>query len=262
MAGFFRNIFLRDKHLSVQEIINKRTFISLVFFLLFVLGMIISWKWLRRQPLDSGTRSGIQKPLRTVLNKNEAVFSPLLSPGHLVKTYPLSAAAKQVRVNGNVGMNPDFDPARWSLVVIKKNGDSLRLHMNDIEKLPKTEIVFDFKCIEGWSQVTHWGGVKFSDFAKAFGLDAEMKMNYTGMHTPDNGYYVGIDNASMLHPQTILCFEMNGQPLPMNQGYPLRLMIPVKYGIKSIKRIGTIYFDNKRPPDYWFERGYDYYSGL
>ena len=56
--------------------------------------------------------------------------------------------------------------------------------------------------------------------------------------------------------------EMNGQTLPLNQGYPLRLIIPVKYGIKHLKRIGTMYFDNKRPPDYWYERGYDYFSGL
>jgi DMSO/TMAO reductase YedYZ molybdopterin-dependent catalytic subunit len=48
----------------------------------------------------------------------------------------------------------------------------------------------------------------------------------------------------------------------VNQGYPLRMSIPVKYGIKSIKRIGAIYFDNERPPDYWYERGDDYYSGL
>jgi DMSO/TMAO reductase YedYZ molybdopterin-dependent catalytic subunit len=64
-----------------------------------------------------------------------------------------------------------------------------------------------------------------------------------------------------MHPQTLLCYEMNGKPLPMDQGYPLRLIIPVKYGIKSIKRIGSIYFSDQRPADYWAERGYDYYSG-
>jgi DMSO/TMAO reductase YedYZ molybdopterin-dependent catalytic subunit len=55
---------------------------------------------------------------------------------------------------------------------------------------------------------------------------------------------------------------MNGKPLPLKNGYPLRLMIPVKYGIKSLKRIGTLFFSNTPPPDYWYERGYDYYSGL
>ena len=59
-----------------------------------------------------------------------------------------------------------------------------------------------------------------------------------------------------------LPFSSNGEPLPMKQGFPLRLIIPVKYGIKSIKRIGTMYFDNEKPPDYWAERGYDYFAGL
>ena len=87
-------------------------------------------------------------------------------------------------------------------------------------------------------------------------------MKYVGFVTPDKRYYVGIDMPSIMHPQTLLCYEMNGKPLPMNQGYPLRLIIPVKYGIKHLKRIGTISFSNQRPPDYWYEQGYDYYSGL
>lgn len=86
-------------------------------------------------------------------------------------------------------------------------------------------------------------------------------MKYISLATPDKGYYVGIDMPSALHPQTLLCYEMNGKPLPVNQGFPLRLIIPVKYGIKHLKRIGTIYFSNDKPADYWAERGYDYYAG-
>ncbi|MFL5788270.1 MAG: molybdopterin-dependent oxidoreductase, partial [Flavisolibacter sp.] len=133
--------------------------------------------------------------------------------------------------------------------------------MDDIKKLPKTEEVFDFKCIEGWSQRTWWGGVKFSDFIKYYHLERDADFKYAGLRTPDGEYYVGIDRPGIMHPQTLLCYEMNGKPLPMNQGYPLRLIIPVKYGIKHLKRIGTIYFSNERPPDYWAERGYDYYAG-
>jgi DMSO/TMAO reductase YedYZ molybdopterin-dependent catalytic subunit len=101
-----------------------------------------------------------------------------------------------------------------------------------------------------------------SDFIKAYGLDQEASMKYVGLSTPNGEYYVGIDMASALHPQTILCYELNGQPLPIKEGFPLRLIIPVKYGIKHLKLIGTMYFDNNRPKDYWYERGYDYYAGL
>lgn len=73
--------------------------------------------------------------------------------------------------------------------------------------------------------------------------------NYVGFITPDNQYYFGIDMKSALHPQTILCYELKGQTLPMVQGYLLRLIIPFKYGIKNIKRIGTIFFSDTRPKD-------------
>jgi DMSO/TMAO reductase YedYZ molybdopterin-dependent catalytic subunit len=67
--------------------------------------------------------------------------------------------------------------------------------------------------------------------------------------------------ASALHPQTLLCYEMGGQPLTPDHGAPLRLVIPVKYGIKNLKQIGTIRFTDHRPADYWAERGYDWYAG-
>jgi DMSO/TMAO reductase YedYZ molybdopterin-dependent catalytic subunit len=54
---------------------------------------------------------------------------------------------------------------------------------------------------------------------------------------------------------------MNGRPLTPEHGAPLRLVVTVKYGIKNIKRVSTIRFLNERPPDYWAERGYDWYAG-
>ena len=238
--------------------IRKNTILAFVFFFIFLGGCFAGWKWLRHQP----TEQGALKPLRTVLDYNESIFTNIFSSNHLAKTYPVSDAVPRVRVNGDAGMSANFDPATWKLHVVRSPGDTLLIGMDEIKALPKTELVFDFKCIEGWSQVTHWAGVRFSDFVKHFGLEDDAKMKFTGLETPDEEYYVGIDNKSMMHPQTILCYEMNGAPLPMNQGYPLRLIIPVKYGIKHLKRIGTMYFSNTRPKDYWYERGYDYYSGL
>jgi hypothetical protein len=262
MANFVSNLFTKSSKLTTDQLIVKKTIISFFFFFLFAGAGIWGWFWLQRQPLDNGIRGGIPQPLRNGLNKNEAIFNSFLSDKHLAKQYPTAQAAKKARVNGDVGMGNDFDPATWKMYVLKANGDTLKITLDDIKKLPKTQIVFNFKCIEGWSQVTWWGGVKFSDFVKAYGLATETQMNYLGLMTPDEAYYVGIDMPSALHSQTLLCYELNGQPLPMNQGYPLRLIIPVKYGVKSLKRIGTMYFDNDRPADYWAEQGYDYFIGL
>lgn len=246
------------KEISVSsKKFRNKSIVAFTVFIVFIVAAFFAWKWLQRQPEVAGA----QKPLRKGLNVDEKVFSKTLSNKHLAKTYPVSAAAKNVRLNGFIGLKSEVDSA-WKLKVARGPGDTLFISLDDIKALPKTELTFDFKCIEGWSQISHWAGVKFSDFAAKYKLGLQTQLNYVGLSTPDKKYYVGIDMASMMHPQTILAYEMNDEPLPLKHGYPLRLIIPVKYGIKSLKRIGTIFFSNAPPPDYWYERGYDYYSGL
>jgi len=262
MKKFFNRLFAKESRLTTDEIISRKTFISFFFFFVFGGTAIWLFKWLQRQPLDGGIRGGIPQPLRDGLDKNEKIFNKLLDDKHLAKEYSKPEAVQNVRVNGDVGVGNDFDPSEWKLSISKAKGDILEITLDEIKRLPKTEVIFNFKCIEGWNQVSWWGGVRFSDFADAYKLKEECAMKYLGLSTPDEEYYVGIDMPSALHPQTLLCYEMNGKPLPMEHGYPLRLIIPVKYGVKSLKRIGNMYFDNERTPDYWAERGYDYFVGL
>src|SRR5579884_381646 len=137
------------------------------------------------------------------------------------------------------------------------------LTLEDIKKLHREDIVTELKCIEGWSTIVHWTGVRFAEFVALYppaDIDGAPPA-YVSIETPDGEYYVGLDMESALHPQTLLCYEMNGQPLTLDHGAPLRLVIPVKYGIKNIKRIGTIRFTSERPKDYWAEQGYDWYAG-
>lgn len=233
---------------------------SIIAFLMFIALISAAWatfKWIKRQPQQAGAL----KPLRNTLNFNEKVFSGIFDTDRLVKEYPVSQAVKRVRVNGMNGLKDSVNEKTWRLKVVRTAGDTLQLTLDDIKKLPKRDIVFDFKCIEGWSQVTHWAGVPLKTFMQHYHLDEQAKMNYVGLVTPDKKYYVGIDMPGALHRQTLLCYEMNGKPLPPNQGFPLRLIIPVKYGIKHLKRIGTMFFSNDKPADYWAERGYDYYAG-
>lgn len=248
----------RESEMTPKDLTRRTRVSFIVFFVLLGVGLT-AWLLLYNQPQAA---NGVQPFLRTNLENNERLFSSFYSAGRPTKTFKKSDAVKDVRVNGDVGMGDDFDPAAWRLKVARKPGDTLVLTLDDIKAMPKTEVIFDFKCVEGWSQVTHWGGVRFSDFLKKYNLAPQTAERYVGMITPDTTYYVGVDMPSMLQPQTLLCYEMNGKPLPFNQGAPLRLIIPVKYGIKHLKRIGTIYFSNTKPKDYWNEQGYDYYAGL
>jgi DMSO/TMAO reductase YedYZ molybdopterin-dependent catalytic subunit len=215
--------------------------------------------------LNSGTDddNAIPPPLRRVLGFNEKVVrNALYSPDHLAKTFPPSATG-QIKVNGVFGLDEKFDPASWGVQVVPMGVAQpvARLNMDDIRKLPRYEETIDFKCVEGWSTVTQFAGVRLSDFTARFAAGSE-KANCVGMKTPDEEYYVSIDMPGAMHPQTLLAYEMNGAPLTDKHGAPLRLVIPVKYGIKNIKRIGSIEYTNKRPDDYWEERGYDWYAGL
>lgn len=251
------------KPLTVEQKITRRNFISFSSFIVLSGAAWGGWKWLYNSAEETtSVTAGARKPLRRALNKTELAFRRVFSNNNLVKTYPKEMAAKNVRHNSDIGSGGKIDVDAWRLQVKKHSGEVLKISIDEIKTLPKTDIIYDFKCVEGWDQISHWGGVKFSDFISHYKLDDQTRLEYVGMETPDKEYYVGIDMPSAMHPQTLLAYEVNEQPLPPRHGAPLRLIIPVKYGIKNLKRIGSISFSNSRPRDYWAEQGYDYYSGL
>lgn len=206
---------------------------------------------------------GTSRILRHSFLWNEKVWSILSSSKRLSVDKKRPAAGKEPRINGDLGL---ITPLPENYIITVDGGHKkIDLSVDAFKIIPKVEYSTDFRCIEGWSEELHYGGARFSDFMKYYdiGKKADGKYySYVGLETPDGKYYVSIDMESMLHDQTLLAWEMNSKPLSMPNGAPLRLIIPIKYGIKSLKRIGRIFFSDKRPPDYWAERGYDWYSGL
>lgn len=247
------------EELTTDQQIRRKTVKAFVGFGIASLIPLGVWKWINSSPKLNNALA----PLRKTLEFNEKLTGKLLSNSHLAPTFPVSQAQKKVRVNGGVGL---LDSIEKNYKVKIESGDlKFEVTLDELKALPKHEIVFEFKCIEGWSQIQHWGGVRFVDVMNHYKIgqkDAENLYEYVGMETPDDKYYVGVDMPSMVHPQTILAFEMNGKPLLKKHGSPLRLIIPVKYGYKSLKKIGVIKFSDNRPKDYWALFGYDYFAGL
>lgn len=217
--------------------------------------------------------------LRRGLEFNEAFWSRLYRPTRKDPVKKAPPKGQPARVNGKIGLESPIDLESWTMTVAitsEHGKDTVLLHltMDDIKKLPRTEIVNQFKCIEGWSEVMSFAGVKFIDFLRAYhlglrdGIPGEYSIHnsnlysHVGLETPDGEYYVSVDMRSMLAEETLLAYEINGEPLSNDHGAPLRLVIPNKYGVKSLKRIGTLRFANHRMPDYWGEDGYDWYLGL
>ncbi len=216
------------------------------------------WRWLRTRPEEDE----VAGPFRRMLQFNERVAGTYFEPSHMAAVFPPGRIQK-MRVNGDIGLGGGLKPSDWRLTIKHLAGSVQTRHFTlaDIQALPKVEHTTQLKCIEGWSVVMHWAGARFSDFTAKFAPESA-RARYVGMQTPDEEYFVGLDMPSALHPQTLLCYEMNGAPLTAEHGAPLRLAIPVKYGIKNIKRIGTITYTDERPRDYWAEEGYDWYAGL
>lgn len=204
---------------------------------------------------DDGT--GIKQVFRTAHLNNEALARTLVAGQHA----PEFPAALAVEPRNNYhGATPEIDLAAWRL----SYGDQ-KISLEELKTLPEVSLTTELKCVEGWSAIVTWSGCRFADFAKKYPPPAGSK--YVHLRSEPEGfedewYYVGLDIESALHPQTLLAWGMNGQPLTAEHGAPLRLAIPIKYGIKNIKLITHLSYETQRPPDYWAEQGYDYYAGL
>ena len=156
------------------------------------------------------------------------------------------------------------EEAGESLTGLEDGTPGLSLTMADLMKLPRHELVTEFKCIEGWSEIVHWSGFRLVDLLDVY---PPARVNgreprFVYMETPYGDYYCGYDLSACRHPQSLLVTEMSGKPLTQLHGAPLRLHMPIKYGYKQIKRIGLIAYTDRKPDDYWTKLGYDWYAGL
>jgi DMSO/TMAO reductase YedYZ molybdopterin-dependent catalytic subunit len=223
-----------------------------------VLTGLIGWCWL----VTRSEQEGLGWPLRRALEFNERVANAAFRASRTAPEFPRTLA-REPRVNGRIGLDPTIDPTEWRLRVTAESGTGRVwvFQLDEIKALPRVEMTTELKCIEGWSTVVHWAGARLADLAAWTGLASRDGLgdlfHYAALQTPDTGYYVGLDMVSALHPQTLRCYEMGGLPLTPQHGAPLRLVIPVKYGIKHVKQVGMIRFTDQRPADYWAERGYD-----
>jgi hypothetical protein len=234
-------------------------------------GLGLTWLFARDQI------GALPWPLRTAHQANERVWRALYGNDRLGDSPAAPPVGTVSRQNGDLGLQDEAEIPDWkiSITTPAATGDATAsLKLDALQRMPQTEATALFKCIEGWSEPIAYRGVRFSDFLAATGVgtrDAKPWMpshgaanlfSYVGLETPNGQYYVSLDMESMLHPKTVLATEINGRPIDEDHGAPLRLIVPVKYGIKNLKRIARITFADTRPHDYWAEEGYDWYAGL
>jgi hypothetical protein len=237
---------------------SRRSFLSFA-------GLGLAGYWSFRTVQNRPRDQRIPDVLRRGYEINEDIWEALSRDGARARTFAIEDR-QDIRVNGRNGLDPELAPDAadtWEIEVTGLDGGALDpIDLDAIKALETHDMVWEHKCIEGWSNIVHWTGVRFSDVLRELIPGEQSDWNYVSMRTPDSEYYVGLERYTMLHPQTLLAWRLNGETLSAGHGAPIRLVTPLKYGIKQLKRIGAIEFTSEKPDDYWAERGYDYHSGL
>ena len=146
-----------------------------------------------------------------------------------------------------------------------------------INNFPQEERIYRLRCVEGWSMVIPWDGISLSDLLKQVEPNAKAKfVKFTTRYDPkqmpgqqygvlDWPYVEGLRLDEAMHPLTTLATGMYGQELPKQDGAPIRLVVPWKYGFKSIKSIVKIELVDKQPTTTWQAAApneYGFYSNV
>jgi DMSO/TMAO reductase YedYZ molybdopterin-dependent catalytic subunit len=123
-------------------------------------------------------------------------------------------------------------------------------------------------CVEGWSAVSWWSGIRLGDLVHTYPpasqarwarVESSVNLDSAGVRDP---YFVSLDLATACHRQTLLATHLDGAPLTVEHGAPMRLLAPMKLGLKNVKAITNISYVAEQPADYWASRGYSRYDGI
>jgi DMSO/TMAO reductase YedYZ molybdopterin-dependent catalytic subunit len=207
--------------------------------------------------------------LNKALRIDDDVAEALYSQNRMVPTYTKSQITL-IKNNYN-GATPDPGYiSGWNLT-LDGLASGLRVSL-DIRKLMNRfsmhEQITRLVCVEGWSAIAWWAGLRFDDLFRAYPPISQAKwarvessINLDASGNPDP-YFVSIDLATARHAQTLLVTHLSGQPLTVEHGAPLRLLVPVKLGLKNVKAVTRITYSAKEPRDYWAPYGYSSYDGI
>lgn len=185
----------------------------------------------------------------------------LFSPTRLARTYPDSARSERLPSYYISNHTPVLqDPTAWRLTVDGLVATPLSLTLDDLMRLPRTSYTVKHHCVEGWTAIASWAGVPVSAIVERCAPRSSAR--YILFKSFDSDYSNGWDMASAMHPQTILAYAMNDNPLHPDHGAPLRLYSPTKLGYKLTKYVVSMTFMDTRPGGYWEDQGYPWFGGI
>ncbi len=204
--------------------------------------------------------ASVEDMLARISRFNDKAQAALFSPTKLAPIYTEADLTRPFPFNAYYGIDEvrqvDGQDFRLEVGGLVSNKRSWRLA--ELHAMPQTEQITRHICVEGWSAIGRWGGVRFSDFLTQVGADTTAK--YIGFTCADD-YWTSIDMPTALHPQTLLTLTYDGQILPPEYGFPMKLRMPTKLGYKNPKHIKAITVTNAYPGGYWEDQGYNWFGG-
>ena len=208
--------------------------------------------------VDSDAAEGV---LRKISKFNDRAQALLFNPNTLAPEYPESAIKRPFPFNGYYAEDeaPEVDGKTYQLEVGGMIDNKEPWTLEKLYALPQVSQITRHVCVEGWSAIGSWQGVRLSEFLKRLGADTRAK--YVWFQCAE-GYSNTIDMATALHPQTQLSFKFDNQILPRKYGFPMKCRMPTKLGFKNPKYITAIYVQNNDAGGYWENQGYNWFSGL
>ncbi|MBR8278559.1 molybdopterin-dependent oxidoreductase [Burkholderia cenocepacia] len=209
---------------------------------------------------DLPNDKSVDTMLRRISSLNDGAQALLFDPRKLAPTYPESMITRPFPFNAfyDIDQVPDVDARTYHLELGGLVKGKRIWMLDELRALPQESQVTRHICIEGWSAIGKWGGVRFSDFLLRAGADTTAK--YVALHCADN-YWTSIDMPTALHPQTLLTLTYDGNVLPAKYGFPMKLRMPTKLGYKNPKHIVAITVTNEFPGGYWENQGYNWFGG-
>jgi DMSO/TMAO reductase YedYZ molybdopterin-dependent catalytic subunit len=210
---------------------------------------------------DYNAGPGTTSFLRTVQKFNDWVQGKVFDPNKLAPEYASAEVTPEsgFRVNNYDTDQPDIDMESWTLTVDGLVARPGEYTLAQIVALPKRVMNTRHCCVEGWSMIPQWGGTPLRNFLELAGADRSAK--YLKVECTDE-YFTSYDMPSVLHAQSLLCYEAYGKPLSLEHGAPARIVMPTKLGYKSAKWLVRMTVTNEKPGGYWEDDGYDWFAGI
>lgn len=212
---------------------------------------------------DSRGPDNAQKLLRYAERKNEGLERWLVQHTRMdaVKSGARDAGAHFPKyfISRVMPVWNEAERGPWTLEVTGLVRQPWRFELSDLLRLPHVTQRVNHYCVEGWTAVASWTGVRVRDLATFVGAPPEAR--YVDFESFDSDYHESWDIESATHPQTLIAYGMDGAYLGAGHGAPARLHSPIKLGYKSVKYLTRVVFMAERNGGYWSDQGYEWYAG-